>query len=221
MLLIQNYKKCFLLQSRLICESSSLERTFTELRDLSHPHHTFMSLQSSFCTQSIYLFIYKAAKASSCQNTPEIFENRRKVKTQFAKKYKVQPISAFRKATLSSVSVGASPVETNLYLHINSWIWKKVPKTVSRLLVFTHWRPGQPGPVTRHPVPSAERPVLLLSKVSHQQGPLCGLRQRDADGSTALSHYGAQTAEDRRSGLQALLVGYQPLKVLLTMTRPF
>lgn len=76
------------------------------------------------------------------------------------------------------------------------------PKTVIRSPVFTHLSPRQPGPVTRHLVLSAERPVLLVSKISHQQEPLCGTRQREADGSPELSHYGPQTAEDNRNRLK-------------------
>lgn len=76
------------------------------------------------------------------------------------------------------------------------------PKTVIKLPVFTHLSPSQPGPVTRHLVLSAERPVLLVSKISHQQEPLCGMRQKEADRSPELSHYGPQTAEDNRNRLK-------------------
>lgn len=69
-------------------------------------------------------------------------------------------------------------------------------------MIFTHLSPSQPGPVTRHLVLSAERPVLLVSKISHQQEPLCGTRQREADRSPELSHYGPQTAEDNRNKLK-------------------
>lgn len=77
-----------------------------------------------------------------------------------------------------------------------------LPKTVIRLPVFTHLSPSQPGPVTRHPVVSAERPVLLVSKISHQQEPLCGTRQKEADRSPELSHYGPETADDNRNRLK-------------------
>lgn len=76
------------------------------------------------------------------------------------------------------------------------------PKAVIRSPVFTQARLSQPGPVTRHLVLSAERPELLLSKISHQQEAFCGTRQRDADRSWELSHYGAQTAEDKRDRLK-------------------
>lgn len=76
------------------------------------------------------------------------------------------------------------------------------PKTVIKLPVFTHLSPSQPGPVTRHLVLSAERPVLLVSKISHQQEPLCGMRQKEAVRSQELSHYGPQTAEDNRNRLK-------------------
>lgn len=74
-----------------------------------------------------------------------------------------------------------------------------LPKAVIRLPVFTHLSRSQPGPVTRHPVVSAERPVLLVSKISHQQEPLCGTRQKEADRSPELSHYGPETADDNRN----------------------
>lgn len=99
------------------------------------------------------------------------------------------------------------------------------PKTVIKLLVFTHLSLSQPGPVTRHLVLSAERPVLLVSKISHQQEPLCGTRQKEADRSPELSHYGPQTAEDNRNRLKlcwtiAFEWGYWTLKALLTMEKP-
>lgn len=96
------------------------------------------------------------------------------------------------------------------------------PKTVIRLPVFTHLSPSQPGPVTRHVVLSAESPVLLVSKISHQQETLCGTRQKEADRSPELSHYGPQTAEDNRNKLKlcwtiAFEWGYW---TLLTMEKP-
>ena len=99
------------------------------------------------------------------------------------------------------------------------------PKTVIRLPVFTHLSSSQPGPVTRHLVLSAERPVLLVSKISHQQEPLCGTRQKEADRSPELSHYGPQTAEDNRNRLKlcwtiAFEWGCWTLKALLTMKKP-
>ncbi len=100
------------------------------------------------------------------------------------------------------------------------------PKTIISFPVFTHLSPGQPGPVTRHLVLSAERPVLLVSKISHQQEPLCGTRQKTADRSPELSHYGPQTAEDNRNRLKlcwtiAFEWGYWTLKARLTMKKPF
>lgn len=100
------------------------------------------------------------------------------------------------------------------------------PKTVNRLRVFTHLSPSQPGPVTRHLVLSAERPVLLVSKISHQQEPLCGTRQKEADRSPELSHYGPETADDNRNRLKlcwtiAFEQGYWTLKALLTMKKAF
>lgn len=76
-----------------------------------------------------------------------------------------------------------------------------LPKTVIRLPVFTHFSPSQADPVTRHVVLSAERPVLLVSKISHQQEPLCGMRQREGDRSPELSHYAPKTADDNRNRL--------------------
>lgn len=99
------------------------------------------------------------------------------------------------------------------------------PKTVIRRLVFTHSSPSQPDPITRHLVLSAERPVLLVSKISHQQEPLCGMRQREADRSPELSHYSPQTAEDNRNKLKLCWTvefekGYWTLKALITMKKP-
>lgn len=96
-------------------------------------------------------------------------------------------------------------------------------KTVITLPVFTHLG-GQPDSVTRHLVPSAERPVLLVSKISHQQEPLCGTRQREADRSPELSHYGPQTAEDKRNRRKlcwtlAFELAYWTLNALLTMEK--
>lgn len=96
------------------------------------------------------------------------------------------------------------------------------PRTVIRLLVFTQSNPSQPGPITRHLVLSTERPVLLVSKISHQQEPLCGMGQRRADRSPELSHCGPQTAEDNRNKLKLcwtveFVKGYW---MLLTMKRP-
>lgn len=79
--------------------------------------------------------------------------------------------------------------------------WDMFPKTVIGLPVFTHLSPSQAGPVTRHLVLSAERPVLLVSKISHQQEPLCGMRQKEGDGSPELSHYALKTADDNRNSL--------------------
>ena len=109
--------------------------------------------------------------------------------------------------------------------HNNSHFLDVFPKTVIRLPVFTHLSSSQPGPVTRHLVLSAERPVLLVSKISHQQEPLCGTRQKEADRSPELSHYGPQTAEDNRNRLKlcwtiAFEWGCWTLKALLTMKKP-
>lgn len=87
-------------------------------------------------------------------------------------------------------------------LQNNSYFLDKFPKTVIRPPVFTHLIPSQAGSVTRRLVLGAERPVLLVSKISHQQEPLCGAGQREADRSPELSHYGAQTAEDNRNRLK-------------------
>ena len=109
--------------------------------------------------------------------------------------------------------------------HNNSHFLDVFPKTVIRLPVFTHLSSSQPGPVTRHLVLSAERPVLLVSKISHQQEPLCGTGQKEADRSPELSHYGPQTAEDNRNRLKLCWTiasewGCWTLKALLTMKKP-
>lgn len=109
--------------------------------------------------------------------------------------------------------------------HYNSHFLDVFPNTVIKLLVFTHSSPSQPDPITRHLFLSAERPVLLVSKISHQQVPLCGMRQREADRSPELSHYSLQTAEDNRNKLNLCWTvefekGYWTLKALLTMKKP-
>lgn len=78
-----------------------------------------------------------------------------------------------------------------------------IPKNCYQAPTFsTHLSPSQPGPVTRHLVLSAERPALLVSKISHQQEPLCRTRQKKADRSPELSHYGHETADDNRNRLK-------------------
>lgn len=85
------------------------------------------------------------------------------------------------------------------YTIFTRFLLDTLPKTVIKLPVFTHLSPRQPGPITRHLVVSAERPLLLVSKISHQQEPLCGSRQKGADRSSELSHYGPETADDNRN----------------------
>lgn len=115
--------------------------------------------------------------------------------------------------------------KTKPQTHNNTGFLDVFPESVIRLPVFTPFSSSRPGPVTRHLVLSAERPVPLVSKISHQQEPLCGKRQKEADRRPELSHYGLQTAEDNRNRLKlcwtlAFEWGYWTLKALLAMKKP-
>lgn len=111
-----------------------------------------------------------------------------------------------------------------MYVLYPALLLDALPKTVIRLPVFTHLSLSQPGPVNRHLVVSGERPLLLVSKISHQQEPLCGSRQKGADRSPELSHYGPETADDNRNRPKPCWTivpewGYWTLNTLPTMKK--
>lgn len=97
------------------------------------------------------------------------------------------------------------------------------PKNCYQAAGFTHFSPGQPGPITHHVVASAERLLLLLSKISHQQEALWR-RTKGGRAEPAAQHSGPQTAEDNRNRPQPRRTrgpewGYWTLNTLPSMKK--